>query len=312
MRPSLHRLVRSTAAHALAATLACAGIAILGSSAASAQDFSKVEIQTQKLTPSIYMLIGAGGNIGVSIGDDAVFVIDDQYAPLTPKIQAAIAKLTPKPVKFLLNTHWHGDHSGGNENFGNAGALIVAQENVRKRMSTDQFIALFNMKTPASPKVALPVVTFTSDIAFHLNGDDIVAFHAPNAHTDGDAIVQFRNSNVIHMGDTLFNHMYPFIDSASGGSPEGVIAAADRVLGMADDKTMLIPGHGPLATKADLQAYRTMLATITQRLRDAIKAGKKLEDVLASKPTAEFDAAWGKGFIAPDKFVEMLWKGMTK
>ena len=306
MRPSLHRIARIAAVAIGTAALTLAPLC------ARAQDFSKVEIQTQKLTPNLYMLIGAGGNIGVSIGEDAVFVIDDQYAPLTPKILAAIAKLTPKPVKFLINTHWHGDHAGGNENFGNAGAIIFAHENVRKRMSTDQFIELFNMKSPASPAIALPVVTFTRDIAFHLNGDDIVAFHAPNAHTDGDSIVQFRNSNVIHMGDTMFNKMYPFIDSATGGSPDGVVAAADRVLAMTDDKTMLIPGHGPLANKADLQAFRVMLATVTQRVRDAIKAGKKLEEVVAAKPTADFDAVWGKGFLGPDKFVETIYRGMAK
>ena len=276
------------------------------------QDFSKVEIRTEKLSDTVYMLMGAGGNIGLSVGDDAVFLVDDQFAPLTPKIEAAIAKITPQPVKFVLNTHWHFDHTGGNENLGKAGALIVAHENVRKRMSVENFIEFLGMKTQPDPRVALPVVTFTSDVTFHLNGDEIFAQHAPRAHTDGDAIVHFRKSDVVHMGDIMFNKLYPFIDTSSGGTVEGVIAAVDRTLKEVGERTRIIPGHGPLANRADLQAYRTMLATISGRIREQLRAKKTLEQVQASKPTAEFDAAWGKGFLNPDKFVEMLYKNMEK
>ncbi len=283
------------------------------SSASFAQDnFSKVQIQTEKLTSSTYMLTGAGGNLGVSIGADAVFVIDDQFAPLTPKIKAAIRKLSKKPVKFVLNTHWHFDHTGGNENFGRAGALIVAHDNVRKRMSTAQLIEFLGMPIKASPKQALPVVTFTSDVTFHLNGDEVHVFHVANGHTDGDAIVHFKKSNVIHLGDIFFNKLYPFIDTSSGGSVDGVIAATDKVLSLANDDTKLIPGHGPLATKGDLQSYRDMLATISARIKAQIKEGKKVEDAIAAKPTAEFDAVWGKGFLPPSKFVDMLWKNLQK
>jgi len=276
------------------------------------QDFSKVEIRTEKLSDTVYMLMGAGGNIGLSVGDDAVFLVDDQFAPLTPKIEAAIAKITPQPVKFVLNTHWHFDHTGGNENLGKAGALIVAHENVRKRMSVENFIEFLGMKTQPDPRVALPVVTFTSDVTFHLNGDEIFAQHAPRAHTDGDAIVHFRKSDVVHMGDIMFNKLYPFIDTSSGGTVEGVIAAVDRTLKEVGERTRIIPGHGPLANRADLQTYRTMLATISGRIREQLRAKKTLEQVQASKPTAEFDAAWGKGFLNPDKFVEMLYKNMEK
>ncbi|MBA3776107.1 MAG: MBL fold metallo-hydrolase [Betaproteobacteria bacterium] len=283
------------------------------SSASFAQDnFSKVQIQTEKLTSSTYMLTGAGGNLGVSIGADAVFVIDDQFAPLTPKIKAAIRKLSKKPVKFVLNTHWHFDHTGGNENFGRAGALIVAHDNVRKRMSTAQLIEFLGMPIKASTKQALPVVTFTSDVTFHLNGDEVHVFHVANGHTDGDAIVHFKKSNVIHLGDIFFNKLYPFIDTSSGGSVDGVIAATDKVLSLANDDTKLIPGHGPLATKGDLQSYRDMLATISARIKAQIKEGKKVEDAIAAKPTAEFDAVWGKGFLPPSKFVDMLWKNLQK
>jgi len=288
----------------LLASLACASL--LSAAGAFAQDFSKVEIKTTKLSDTTYMMEGAGGNIGLSIGDDAVFVIDDQFAPLSEKITAAIAKLSPKPVKFILNTHWHGDHTGGNENFARGGAILVAQENVRKRMGSEQFIEFMRSTVPASPKAALPVVTFASSVSFHLNGDEMQAFHGPRAHTDGDAIVVFAKSEVIHMGDTYFNGMYPFIDTSSGGTVEGVIAACDQVLGVATDRTKIIPGHGPLSNRAELQAYRDMLATVSSRVRAMIAKGMKLEDVTASGASSDFDAKWGNGFIKANKFVEML------
>jgi cyclase len=283
--------------------------ALLASFALTAQaqqDFSKVEIKTQKLTDTTYMMTGSGGNLGLSIGPDAVFLIDDQFAPLTPKIEAAIKQITDKPVKFVVNTHWHFDHTGGNENLGKAGALIVAHDNVRKRMSTDQLIPFLNMNSKASPKEALPVITFSADSTFHINGDEVQALHMPAAHTDGDSIVFFKKSNVVHMGDIYFNGFYPFIDTASGGTVDGVIAAVDKVLAIAKDDTKIIPGHGPLATKADLKAYRDMLSTLSGRIKAQVKAGKKLEEIVAAKPTADHDEKWGKGFIKPDKWVEMV------
>ena len=289
-----------------------AALATAVATAAFAQDFSKVEIQATKLTDTLYMLAGAGGNIGVSAGEDAVFVIDDQYAPLSEKITAAIAKLTPKPVKFIVNTHWHGDHTGGNENFGKAGALIVAHDNVRKRMSVEQFIEAFNMRTPPAPPVALPVVTFAQGVNFHLNGDEIRVMHVANAHTDGDAIVHFVKNDVIHMGDTYFNGMYPFIDSATGGSVEGTIAAVDKGLAMAGDATKIIPGHGPLSNKAELKAYRDMLAAISGRVKAAVAKGEKLENITAANLSSDYDERFGKGFIKGPKFVEMLAKDMLK
>jgi len=287
--------------------------ATLFAAAAYAQDdLSKVEIKTEKLSDHIYMMTGSGGNLGVSVGDDGVFLIDAQFAALTPKIQAAIAKLSAKPVRFMLNTHWHFDHTGGNENLGKAGAVIVAQENVRKRLSSEGFIAFFGMKTKAEAPIALPIVTFTRDASFHLNGEEIRATHAPRAHTDGDTVVQFTKSDVVHMGDTFFNGLYPFIDTSSGGSVAGVLAAADRALKTVSDQTKIIPGHGPLGTKADLKAYRGMLAAVSGRVAGQIKQGKKMEEVVASKPTAQYDAKWGKGFLPPDKFVEMLYDNLKK
>lgn len=270
------------------------------------QDFSKVEIKTQKLSDTTYMMMGSGGNLGLSIGADAVFLIDDQFAPLTPKIEAAIKQLTAKPVKFVLNTHWHFDHTGGNENLGKSGALIMAHDNVRKRMNSEQLIAFFNMPTKPSPKDALPVVTFSADTTFHINGDEVHAVHMPAAHTDGDSVVFFKKSNVVHMGDIYFNGFYPFIDTSSGGTVDGVIAAVDKVLAIARDDTKIIPGHGPLSSKADLKVYRDMLATLIGRIKEQVKAGKKLEEIVAAKPTADHDAKWGGGSIKPDKWVEMV------
>lgn len=288
-------------------TLAALALLALAALPAAAQrDFSRVEVKATRLTDSTYMLAGAGGNIGLSVGEDAVFLIDDQYAPLTERIVAAIAKITPKPVRFVLNTHWHGDHMGGNENFGSAGAILVAHENVRKRMGTEQFIEFSRTTVPASPRAALPVVTFTDGVTFHLNGDEIRAVHVARAHTDGDAIVHFPRNEVIHAGDVFWNGLYPFIDASSGGSVRGTLAACDKVLAIAGAQTKIIPGHGPLSDRAGLQAYRDMLAGVVARIEPMVRDGRKVEEIVAAKPTAEFDAQWGKGFIAPHKFAEMV------
>jgi glyoxylase-like metal-dependent hydrolase (beta-lactamase superfamily II) len=277
--------------------------------AAAQQDFSKVEVKAEKVADGLWMLTGAGGNIGVSAGPDGVFLIDDQYAPLTDKIRAAVASLSDKPIRFVLNTHWHGDHVGGNENLGKAGAVLVAHENVRKRMSVEQFNKLFNRTSPASPAAALPLVTFAESLSFHLNGEDVDAVHVAPAHTDGDVVVFFRKANVIHGGDTLFNGNYPFVDLSSGGSVDGMIAAADRVLAAADASTKIIPGHGPLATKADIKAYRDMLAASRDAVKPLVAAGKSLDEVKAAKPTAAFDEKWGKGFVKPDLWTTILYYG---
>ncbi|HEX4332562.1 MAG TPA: MBL fold metallo-hydrolase [Usitatibacter sp.] len=284
---------------ALAALSCCAALA-------QQPDYSKVEIKTIPLGSHTYMMTGAGGNLGLSVGDDATFLIDDQFAPLTPKIRAAIAALTDKPVKFVLNTHWHFDHTGGNENLGGSGAVIVAHENVRRRMSTEQFIEFMKMQVPASPHAALPVITFAAGLTFHLNGDEMRVMHVPRAHTDGDAIVHFVKSDVIHMGDVFFNGMYPFIDTSSGGSIDGMVAGCDMALAIAADSTKIIPGHGPLGTRADLQAYRDMLATISARVKKLVAEGRKPDEIARAGVSAEFDGKYGKGFVDGPKFAEMV------
>lgn len=286
----------------------------LGPAAQAQQDFSKVEIKAEKLNATTWMLVGAGGNMGMSVGEDSVFLIDDQYAPLAPKIKAAIAAITKKPVQFVLNTHFHFDHTGGNEALGKEGALIVAHDNVRRRLSADQLISFVGntARQAASPKAALPVITVPAAISFHINGEEVHAFHVPAAHTDGDLIVHFKGGDIVHMGDVFFNGSYPFIDVSSGGSPLGMLAAFDRVLALIGDKTKIIPGHGPLADKAALQRTRDMLATVSKRIGDQRRAGQTDEQIRASKPTADYDAAWGQGFIKPEQFVQLVLNGLPK
>ncbi len=283
----------------------------LGAAGSALAQQDSVRIQTVPVATGVYMLVGQGGNIGVSVGDDAVFLVDDQFAPLADKIVAAVKAVSDKPIRFLLNTHWHGDHTGGNENFGKAGVIIVAHDNVRQRMSVEQFIARFNSRTPPAPKAALPVVTFNDVATFHLNGDDIEAVHVKNAHTDGDVLVHWKKANVLHMGDTFFNGMYPFIDLSSGGSINGVIDAAATGLAFADDQTRIIPGHGPLSGKADLVAYRDMLVAVRNSVRKLIVQRKSLAQVLAAKPSAAFDATWGNGFMKTPDFVTSVFESLS-
>ncbi len=277
---------------------------------ASAQNPDSVRITTERLAPGMYVLFGEGGNIGLAVGPDAVFVVDDQFAPLTPKILAAIAAITDQPVRFLVNTHWHFDHSGGNEHMGQAGALLVAHDNVRRRMSTRQFIEFLKREELPSPAGALPVVTFNDVMTFHLNGGEITAIHLPAAHTDGDAAIYFRGSNVLHTGDVYVQYGFPFIDVSSGGSLDGMIRGADTMIGLINDSTKVIPGHGQIADRAALRAYRNRLATIRDRVRKLAAAGASLDRILASKPTREFDAEWSKGFVTGDDFVRVAYAGV--
>lgn len=276
----------------------------------AADHWDSVAIETVPVGPGIYMLTGEGGNIGVSVGVDGTLIIDDQYAPLAGKIETALNRLAKGAPRFLINTHWHGDHAGGNEHFGRSGAIIVAHAKVRQALKIEKTIPLFNLHKPPSPRAALPVVTFDDRMMLHWNDHEIVLLHAPNAHTDGDVIVHFRDANVIHMGDTFFNGFYPFIDTDSGGSIAGMIAAAERVLAMADEHTRIIPGHGPLADRAALMAYRDMLVIAEREIRVLRDAGKTPDEIVAAKPTAALDPDWGKGFLAPDVWVRILASGM--
>jgi glyoxylase-like metal-dependent hydrolase (beta-lactamase superfamily II) len=279
------------------------GLVARAEAARSQVNYDTVQVRSIPAGTGVYMLTGVGGNIGLSIGPDAAFLVDDQYAPLSEKLLAAVRKLTDKPVRFVVNTHWHGDHTGGNANLADAGVVLVAHDNVRIRMSSEQFIAALNVRAPASPPKALPIVTFTSGLTFHLNGEDIHVVHVGPAHTDGDAIIHFTRANVLHMGDTYFNGRYPLVDLSTGGSFDGLVTAVTTALRYANDSTKVIPGHGPLATRSDLVKYRDMLATIRDRVTALIRQGKSREAVIAAKPTAEWDAALGNGNIKADALV---------
>ena len=276
--------------------------------AAQQRDFSKVEVKVEQLAPGVAVLFGAGGNIGLSYGADGNVLIDDQYAPLTPKILAAVRTLDPDPISFVVNTHWHGDHTGGNENLGNAGAVIVAHDNVRRRMSVEQFSKLFGT-TSASPKAALPVVTFEEGVTLHLNGDEIRLVHVGRAHTDGDTLVYWTKANVLHMGDTFFHKMtLPFIDIDSGGSIDGAIAAVRSGLQLANPGTKIIPGHGPVATRAELEAYLAMLVDVRDKVRAAKAAGNSLEAVKAANPAKPYEVPGA--FISADAFAEAVYNSL--
>jgi len=269
-----------------------AGLLLAAVPCLQAQNFDTIQVRAVPVAGSVHMLVGAGGNIGVVVGSDAVFVVDDQFAPLSPKILAAIRTLTADPVRFVVNTHWHFDHTGGNENMQQAGALIFAHENVRRRMSTGQFIEALKRQEPASPHNALPVVTFTDTLSFHLNGDSIVVFHVAPAHTDGDAVVMFTKANVVHTGDVFVSAGFPFVDLSSGGTIDGIIAATERIMVATNAQTKIIPGHGPLADRARVKAYHDMLYVLRERMGRELAARHTIEQVLASKITADYDAEW--------------------
>ena len=289
--------------------LATSSLALSACSESNAQEsdrFAKVEIKAEPLADGIAVLFGAGGNIGVSYGPDGTVLIDDQFAPLTDKINAAVKDLGAEPVKYLINTHWHGDHTGGNENLGRSGVLIMAHDHVRDRLIKG------NDSTPPAAPEALPVVTYHDGIKLHLNGDEIRVQHMSHGHTDGDSVVFWKNANVVQMGDLFFNKVtLPFIDLSSGGNARGVLAAADKVLAMVDDDTKIIPGHGPMANKADLTTYRDMLKSVIGTVEKAQGEGKSLAQVQAMKPAAQWDVN-PDAFIKGDAFVEAVYKSLQK
>lgn len=254
----------------------------------TAQDFDQVQIRTEAITDGLYMLVGSGGNIAVSVGEDGTFIVDDQYAPLTEKIVAAIAEVSDDPVDFVINTHWHFDHTGGNENFGGRGAVIVSHANSRTRMETDQFVELFSNNQAAYSREGLPKITFDESVRFHLNGHTIDVVHLGRAHTDGDAVVYFREANVMHTGDVFVRYGLPFIDQPNGGSIDGMIAVTARIAEMTDPGTVFVPGHGPLSSREDLLDFHEMLSTIRERVAAVIWSGGDFEAVLAADPVAGY------------------------
>jgi cyclase len=274
-----------------------------------AQDdnFDKVEIKVHPVAGSVYMLEGAGGNIGVSVGEDGIVIVDDEFAPLAPKIKAALKGISDKPVRFVLNTHWHGDHVGGNAQFG-GDAPIIAQENVRERMKNGSTVMGREVKPAA--KEALPIITFNDRASVHLNGEDIRAVHFPAGHTDGDSVIYFTKSNVVHMGDDFVRYGFPFVDLESGGSVEGMIAAVEKVMATFPPDAKVIPGHGDLSTVAEMKPYVTMLQETLAKVQTGIKQGKTLDQLKQEKVLAAYEK-WNGDFISTDKWIETLYHDLT-
>ncbi len=272
-------------------------------------DFSKIEIKATKVAGNVYMLQGAGGNIGVSVGDDGILIVDDQYAPLADKIRAALKALSQGKLKYILNTHWHGDHTGGNASFGPE-APIIAHDNVRKRLSSEQRIDFFKQTVPPSPKEAFPVITFDNSLSVHFNGEEIRAIHYPHGHTDGDSVIFFTNSNVVHLGDDFFTGRFPFVDVDNGGNVVGLAKNIGEIIPKIPAGAKLIPGHGPLSTIDDLKLYHRMLLETTDVVRKKVAAGKSLDQIKTEGFPDEWKS-WGTGFIKPDQWAELIFKSLN-
>jgi cyclase len=287
---------------------------LLAAAPAAAQDndFSKVEIKVTKVAGSVYMLEGAGGNIAASVGEDGIVIVDDQFAPLVDKIRAALKGVADKPVRFVINTHVHFDHTGGNAAFSST-STIIAQENVRKRLAsggTAGNLGSVKFDSEAAPKEALPIITFARDLTLHLNGEEIRAIHFPHGHTDGDSVVYFTGSNVAHLGDDFVTYGFPFIDLGSGGSVDGMIAALEEVLPKLPADVKIIPGHGPLSKVADVERFITMLKETRAAAQKEIKAGKTLEQMKQEKVLEPW-SKWSGSFISSDAFLETLYNDLT-
>ena len=279
------------------------------STAPAQRNFDDVEIRTEKVADQIYVLFGAGGNIGLAIGDDAAYLIDDQYAPLSEKILAAIREVTDKPLKFLVNTHWHGDHTGGNENFGKSGTILIAHEAVRKRMGSPS--ERNGNVRPASPLAALPEITFTEELTLHLDSlRTLHVIHVAPSHTDGDSYIYLPEDNVLHMGDNFSNGGFPFIDLNSGGDINGLVKNLNIALFMVDEDTRIIPGHGPVANRSRLRAYRDMVETLRSRVQKAADSGKSLEETLEMGLSKEWDAEFGTGFIDSKGIITAIYRSL--
>lgn len=272
-------------------------------------DYSQVQIKATKVAGNVYMLEGAGGNIGVSVGADGILIVDDQFAPLADKIKTSLQSLNPGKLRFILNTHFHGDHTGGNVAFGPE-APIIAHDNVRKRLSTDQYSSIFKSTTKASPKEALPVITFNHSLTVHFNGEEIRAIHFPQGHTDGDSVIFFTTSNVVHLGDDFFAGRFPFVDIDSGGSVEGLTKNIGELIEKIPAGAKLIPGHGPISTIDDLKAYHRMLVETSDIVRKKIAAKKSLDEIKKEGLPAEWNS-WGAGFIKTDLWIELVHRSLT-
>lgn len=278
----------------------------------AAQDFERIAVEASPLAEGLHLIRSrAGGNGIAAAGPEGVLLVDSDYEELGAKVEAAVRGLGHGSPTLVVNTHWHFDHVGGNERFAAAGALIVAHERVRERMSRDQLITIIDTEVPASPAAALPVLTYRKGLTLHLGGETIELLHPGPAHTDGDTVVRFRRANVVHTGDMVFSGGYPFIDLSSGGGIEGLIESLEQVLGLCDEGTTVVPGHGELMTRADLEAYLAMLRAARDAVAVEIAAGKGLESAIAARPTAALDERWGKSMFPPPVFTEIVYRSLS-
>jgi glyoxylase-like metal-dependent hydrolase (beta-lactamase superfamily II) len=302
-----------TAATLIAATLWASGTALAQQppQAPAPVDFSKVEIKTTDLGDAVYMLEGQGGNITVAVASDGIIMVDSEFAPLHDKIKAAIAAVSNRPIRYLIDTHFHPDHTGGNEPFARDGVTVVAEANVKTRLAAGTTNGLTGAATPPAPEAALPAKTYTGAFKLRLNGRVADLRHVANADTDGDTYVWFKTANVLATGDTFTNARYPNIDFANGGNIRGMIAAADLYLKLANDRTRIVPGHGPIADRAALLDYRTMLVTARDRMAKLVQDGKREDEVLAAKPFADLDAKWAISDLASQNFIRVVYHSLA-
>ena len=292
-------------------------LALATSVAASAQTTTvapaatRTEIRVQEIGRSLAVISGAGGNVAVWHGADGTVLVDDGLQSSVAPLLEAVARVAPGPVRMVIGTHWHPDHVGGNAALGRTGTVLIAHENVRGRMASSQELVEYDMKVPPAPGIALPVVTFTDTLSIRLNGDRAEAIHVPGAHTDGDVVVWWQQANVVHLGDVYYNAGYPYIDVERGGALAGAVAAIEGVLSRADAGTVVIPGHGPLSNRQELADYRDMLVAVGRKVRELVEDGKSLEEILAARPTAEFDARYGTGGTSAERFVQQLHRDLV-
>jgi len=290
--------------------LAIAGLSLFATGLlAQAPDYTKVEYRSEKLADNLFVLFGGGGNIAVLTGPDGSLVVDSDVPEMSAKMRAAVSLVSDRPARFLINTHYHFDHAGGNPTLGRENTVIVAQENVRQRLSGKQTLKQdgLELTVEPTPREGLPLVTFDDALRFHVNDEEVSIGHVAHAHTDGDAFVFFQKANVLHTGDLMMSVGYPIVDAGNGGTLDGVIAGHERLLKLCNDQTRVIPGHGPVVGKADLQTYHDMLVTIRQRVAELMRKGRSIEQIVAAAPSREFDERWGKGFYKPDVFVRRVY-----
>ena len=297
----------------ICASLILAGMFAAAPARGQAPDLSKVEFRSEKLGENLHVLFGAGGNIALLTGPDGALVVDSELIELSPKLRAAVAMLSDRPVRFVVNTHFHFDHAGGNAALGRGGAVIVAHDNVRRHLVERQVVDVgVKIETEPTAREGLPVVSFSRDVTLHANEETIAVIHVPHAHTDSDAFILLKKANVLHTGDLFMSIGYPFVDAGNGGSLEGLIAAHAKALALCDAQTRIIPGHGPVVGKSEFQAYHDMLVDIRQRVAAMVKKGWPLERVLAEAPSKEYDERWGKGFIKPELFLQRVFIELSR